>query len=100
MSTTRNRDAPAASPGLDAETLGAILNRLRRAEGQLAGTIRMLEDGRGCEAVVTQLSAVSKAVDMAGFALIASSLRQCLTDGADAGGQEADKLEKLFLSLA
>jgi DNA-binding FrmR family transcriptional regulator len=57
-----------------------ILNRLRRAEGQLGAVIRMLEEGRDCQDVVTQLAAVSKALDKAGFAIVASGLRQCVTD--------------------
>lgn len=77
-----------------------IVKRLRRAEGQLSGVIRMIEAGRECEDVVTQLAAVSKALDRAGYKIIATGLRQCLTaDGPDAAVDEA-KLEKLFLSLA
>ena len=42
--------------------------RLRRAEGQLAGVLRMIEEERDCREVITQLAAVSKAIDRAGFA--------------------------------
>jgi DNA-binding FrmR family transcriptional regulator len=79
------------------ETTHPVVNRLKRAQGQLAGVIRMLEDGRDCEDVVTQLAAVSKALDRAGFTLIAGGLRECLR-----GDDELDtqKMEKLFLSLA
>ena len=103
---TDHTDPPAAipseaNPRIDPAATAAVLNRLRRAEGQLAGVVRMLEEGRSCEAVVTQLSAVSKALDRAGFALIASNLQQCLTDPSSArSGAEVAKLEKLFLSLA
>ena len=83
---------------LPAETTQSATNRLRRAHGQLAGVIRMLEEGRDCEDVVTQLAAVSKAVDRAGYAIIAGGLRECLTgEGAEA---DTAKLEKLFLALA
>ncbi|MFO7244979.1 MAG: metal-sensitive transcriptional regulator [Actinomycetes bacterium] len=83
---------------LPIETTQPVINRLRRAHGQLAGVIRMLEEGRDCEDIVTQLAAVSKALDRAGFAVIAGGLRECLTgDGPDA---DAAKLEKLFLALA
>lgn len=78
----------------------AVLKRLRRAEGQLAGVIRMLEAGRSCESVVTQLSAVSKALDRAGFTLISSSLRECLVSTEPSNQQDVARLEKLFLSLA
>lgn len=79
----------------------AIVNRLRRAHGQLAAVIRMLEDERSCEDVVTQLAAVSKALDRAGFAIVASRLRECAieTPGED-GAPSIAALEKLFLSLA
>ena len=90
----------AGRPSFDAASTQLVLKRLRRAEGQLAGIIRMLEAGRSCESVVTQLSAVSKAVDRAGFTLISSSLRKCLTGTAKPSDEDVARLEKLFLSLA
>ncbi|MDT0548433.1 MULTISPECIES: metal-sensitive transcriptional regulator [Streptomyces] len=86
--------------------LKAVLNRLRRAQGQISGVIRMLEEGRDCEDVVTQLAAASRALDRAGFAIIATGLQQCLTDVEAGGNADEDReqmrarLEKLFLSLA
>ncbi|AWK09080.1 transcriptional regulator [Streptomyces spongiicola] len=86
--------------------LKAVLNRLRRAQGQISGVIRMIEEGRDCEEVVTQLAAASRALDRAGFAIIATGLQQCLTDIEDGRGSVEDRdemrsrLEKLFLSLA
>ncbi|WMX45969.1 metal-sensitive transcriptional regulator [Streptomyces roseicoloratus] len=86
--------------------LKAVLNRLRRAQGQIAGVIRMIEEGRDCEEVVTQLAAASRALDRAGFAIIATGLQQCLTDAENGreGGEDSEqmraRLEKLFLSLA
>jgi DNA-binding FrmR family transcriptional regulator len=85
---------------LDPVEMGKVINRLKRAQGQLAGVVRMLEDGRSCEDVVTQLSAVSKALDRAGFAIIASGMRQCLIEPDDGSTLDVDKLQKLFLSLA
>ncbi|MFE9882868.1 metal-sensitive transcriptional regulator [Streptomyces sp. NPDC005784] len=86
--------------------LKAVLNRLRRAQGQISGVIRMIEEGRDCEDVVTQLAAASRALDRAGFAIIATGLQQCVAD-LDSGrqnGEDTDvmraRLEKLFLSLA
>ena len=84
---------------LTEETTQPVVNRLRRAHGQLAGVIRMLEDGKDCEDVVTQLAAVSKALDRAGFALVAGGLRECLVRGDD-NQVDTVKLEKLFLALA
>ncbi len=84
---------------VDDEAIGAVLNRLRRAQGQLAGVIAMIESGRDCKDVVTQLAAVSRALDRAGFKIVASGMRQCLTADGDAPMTEAE-LEKLFLALA
>lgn len=85
---------------LEDDAVKTAVNRLRRAEGQIAGVIRMLEAGRDCEDVVTQLAAVSKALDRAGFAIVASGLQQCLTAGDGIDSVDVKKLEKLFLSLA
>ena len=78
----------------------AVLNRIKRAQGQLAGVLRLLEEGRDCEDVVTQLAAVSKALDRAGFAIVASGLQQCLVEGDGVDSVDVKKMEKLFLSLA
>ena len=86
-----------------ADELKAALNRLKRAQGQLAGVIKMIEDGRDCEDVVTQLAAVSRALDRAGFAIIATGLEHCLTEETQHPGDRdrlRARLEKLFLSLA
>ncbi len=84
---------------VDLETVGPVVNRLKRAQGQLAGVLRMLEEERDCADVVTQLAAVSRALDKAGFALIAAGLEQCLRAG-DEGVVDREKLEKVFMSLA
>ena len=83
---------------LDEQAAGPVLNRLRRAQGQLAGVIAMIENGRDCQDVVTQLAAVSRALDRAGFKIVASGMRQCLASGGAAVSEE--QLEKLFLTLA
>jgi DNA-binding FrmR family transcriptional regulator len=86
----------------DEEAIGVVLNRLRRAQGQLAGVISMIEQGRDCKDVVTQLAAVSKALDRAGFKIVATGLRQCLTGETPENSQPVTEaeLEKLFLALA
>jgi len=86
---------------VDDGAMTAVLNRLRRAQGQLAGVIAMIEAGRDCKDVVTQLAAVSRALDRAGFKIVASGMRQCLVaaDG-EAPPMSEEELEKLFLALA
>jgi DNA-binding FrmR family transcriptional regulator len=83
---------------LNPTELTPVINRLKRAQGQLAAVTRMLEEGRDCKDVVTQLAAVSKALDRAGFAIIATGLEQCIVQ-QDTTMDKKD-LEKLFLSLA
>lgn len=76
-----------------------VLNRLKRARGQLDGVIAMIEDGRPCTDVVHQLAAVSKAINRAGFKMISDELAECVRDQSrPVDAQES--LEKLFLSLA
>lgn len=77
-----------------------VVNRLRRAQGQLTAVVAMLEEGRDCRDIVTQLSAASSAIDRAGFAIIASAMKECLRDDADGSSVEVADLEKLFLSLS
>lgn len=60
----------------------------------------MLEQGRDCKDVVTQLAAVSRALDKAGFTIVASGLKQCLLEGGDSAELDVAQMEKLFLSLA
>ena len=86
----------------DEDSIALVLNRLRRAHGQLSGVIGMIETGRDCKDVVTQLAAVSRALDKAGFKIVATGLRECMT-GEAADNKEPmteAELEKLFLALA
>ena len=86
----------------DEDAIAAVLNRLRRAQGQLAGVISMIEQGRDCKDVVTQLAAVSRALDRAGFKIVASGLEQCISAKNAGEDQTAnlEQMEKLFMSLA
>lgn len=83
----------------DPEAMKAIVNRLRRAEGQLHALIGTIGSEANCRDVVTQLSAVSKALDRAGFAIISNAMRDCVA-GGEHDRMDAQELEKLFLSLA
>lgn len=84
----------------DEAALADLRKRLRRAEGQIGGIIRMLDEGRTCRDLVIQLSAVSKAVDKAAFALIATGLRECITDGQHDAEDVSAELQSLFLHMA
>jgi DNA-binding FrmR family transcriptional regulator len=88
---------------VDSQTMADVIRRLRRAQGQVGGVIKMIEEGRDCADVVTQLAAASRALDRAGFRIIATGLKQCALEERDGDGTaDADRvrLEKLLLSLA
>lgn len=91
------RDVVNIPPG----ELADVVKRLKRIEGQLGGIVRMIEDGRECADVVTQVAAASKALNRAGFAVISTGMRHCSV-AADGESRELDlrELERLFLSLA
>ncbi|WP_017607704.1 metal-sensitive transcriptional regulator [Nocardiopsis xinjiangensis] len=84
------------------EMAGNALTRLRRAHGQLSAVIHMIEQGQECSEVLTQLAAVSRALDRAGFKIVSGGMRDCTV--AHANGEEPpmseQELEKLFLALA
>ena len=80
--------------------LGEVLDRLRPVQGQIGGVVRMIEEGRDCADVVTQLEAASRALDRAGFKIVATGLRECVIgEGADDGAPlTRAEVEKLFLA--
>ncbi len=77
-----------------------VLNRLKRARGQIDGVIAMIEHGRTCNDIVTQLAATSAAIDRAAFKVVSIGIRQCYVDGNEPDSPTAKDLEKLLLSLA
>jgi len=80
------------------DDLDAVKNRLSRAQGQIGGIIRMVEEGRECTDVLTQLAAAQAAISRAAFALIASGMSNC--EYGESGRADRVKLEKAFLSLS
>lgn len=78
-----------------------VLNRLRRAHGQLNAVIAAVENGGKCRDVVTQLAAVSSALDKAGFQIISTAMQKCLTDpDGTSDPMTVEELQKLFMTLA
>lgn len=87
--------------GIPTSEAKRIANRLRRAQGQLSAVLTMVEEERECRDIVTQLAAVSSALDRAGFAIIAAAMKDCMRDETgEATDVEMADLEKLFMSLA
>jgi len=85
---------------MDQEQITAIAKGMKRAHGQMGAVIRMLEEGRSCEEIVTQLAAVGKAINTAAFKLISASLKECIEEATVDRDAVTEKLQKLFLSLA
>ena len=87
---------------LPRDTVDDLIKRLRRVEGQVRGVQQMLTDGRDCRDVVTQISAASKALDQAGFVLVAAGLTWCLQDPerSKAEGYDVSDVQKMFTKLA
>jgi DNA-binding FrmR family transcriptional regulator len=75
-----------------------VINRVRRAQGQLGGVQRMMEEGRTLSEVVSQLKAVTRALDKAAFTLLVEELRRKTEAGAPP--EEIEEIERAFLSLA
>jgi DNA-binding FrmR family transcriptional regulator len=76
----------------------ALLQRLRRVEGQVRGIERMVEDDRYCIDVLTQISAVQAALDKVALGLLDEHARHCVMD-AD-GEQQADRTDELMAAVA
>ncbi|MEY3472855.1 MAG: hypothetical protein RLY22_358 [Actinomycetota bacterium] len=83
---------------LEAIELKAARDRLMRAQGQILGIVKMIDEGRDCTDLLTQLSAASTALTRAGFTIIATGMAHCGNDAE--GTADREKLEKAFMSLA
>ena len=86
---------------LDDDVKTDLQRRLRRIEGQVRGIQNILDEDRECRDVVTQLAAVTKAMEQVGFKMLASGLVSCLQDPdrAAADGYPVEEVERLFLKL-
>jgi DNA-binding FrmR family transcriptional regulator len=84
------------------DTIADLTKRLRRVEGQIRGIQQMLVDERDCRDVVTQMSAASRALNQAGFLLVASGLTWCLAhpEESAAEGYAVEDVQKMFMKLA
>jgi DNA-binding FrmR family transcriptional regulator len=72
-------------------TKQAHLARMRRIEGQVRGIARMIESDQYCIDVLTQVSAVNKALEAVALGLLDEHLKHCVTEAITEGGQVADE---------
>ena len=78
-----------------------LQRRLRRIEGQVRGLQQMVEDGRYCIDVLTQVSAATRALQSVAVGLLDDHLRHCVAEAVAAGGREADeKLDEASEAVA
>ena len=83
---------------IEPQDLKKARDRLVRAQGQIAGVVKMIDEGRNCTDILTQLSAANSALTKAGFAIIATGMARCGNDAS--GNADRAELEKAFMSLA
>jgi DNA-binding FrmR family transcriptional regulator len=77
------------------------LRRLRRIEGQARGLQRMVEEEQYCIDILTQISALTRALQSVGLGLLDEHLSHCVVDAAAAGGRDAeDKLKEASDAIA
>lgn len=62
-----------------------VLNRLKRARGQLEAVITAVEEGAPCKNVITQLSATTSALNRAGFAIVSTAMKECVVEDSGVG---------------
>jgi CsoR family transcriptional regulator, copper-sensing transcriptional repressor len=78
----------------------AILRRLARIEGQVGGVTRMVEDEAYCVEVLTQVAAVTRALEGVSLKLLADHTDHCVRDAVARGGTEADeKIDELLAAV-
>jgi CsoR family transcriptional regulator, copper-sensing transcriptional repressor len=77
-------------PSLSDDERRDVLNRLARIEGQVRGLRRMVEEDKYCVDILTQLSAVTTALDRVGLKILDGHVQVCVRDAMVGGGKEAE----------
>jgi DNA-binding FrmR family transcriptional regulator len=72
----------------------SVVRRLKRMEGQIRGVMRMMEEGKDCKDVVTQLSAVRSAADKAMAYIVAMNLEHCIKEESERGGDTGKQVKE------
>ncbi|HET7754549.1 MAG TPA: metal-sensitive transcriptional regulator [Anaeromyxobacteraceae bacterium] len=84
---------------VDAATKDANLKRLRRIEGQVRGLQKMVEDGRYCADILTQVASVHEALRAVGRELMRNHLKHCASGAIREGGARADEMYDELIDL-
>jgi len=75
-----------------------LLKRLRRIEGQVRGVQKMIENGRDCESIITQLAAVCSAIEGVGALMLNNCMKLCFHQGTQGGYDRIGSLAAWLLS--
>lgn len=73
-------------------------NRLKRIEGQIRGILRMMEEGKDCRDIITQLSASRTAIDRTIGVLVSTNLIECVRK-AEENGENSEDLVKEAVNM-
>ncbi len=78
----------------------AMLNRLKRVEGQLRGIQRMIIEGEQCQPILVQLSAARRAMQQACVEVVKGYMKRCIAEGSTAPEEEMEKLVRALVDMA
>lgn len=76
-----------------------IVNRLKRSDGQLHGVLNMMEEGKDCVDIVTQLSAVRSSIDRTISLIVAENLVECVQENIKAGNTGEERIQQAIQLL-
>lgn len=88
MAEARADTGPSSDPLSNEAERKRIVNRLRRLEGQIRGLQQMVESGKDCEAVLTQIMAAKSALNQVGMHIIGHTMKTCLASGSDVSRED------------
>ncbi|SHN36045.1 metal-sensitive transcriptional regulator [Gracilibacillus kekensis] len=71
-----------------------VKNRMKRIEGQVRGLIKMMDEGKECRDVVTQMSAVRSALDRTAALVVSSNLERCIREEKETGESSEDLIKE------
>ena len=77
----------------------AVINRIKRLQGQINGALKMMEEGKDCKEVVTQLSAAKSALNRSMNVIVSDNLVQCVRDSFLNNDENTDELVSQAVEL-
>lgn len=87
--------------GGDVNDKRGLLRRLRRAEGQVRGIHRMVDEGADCADVLTQISSVASTLEVVAVSLIGEHLKECVAEAVASGADTTDaKVQEMSNAVA